>query len=86
MNLAELVGKTDEEIREMADDVLVANLHDAEHAAAEMNTISGRIVAVLKSRYSWSKVAELTGMPQTTLHNRVHPRTSKRTEPDQGGD
>jgi hypothetical protein len=78
MNLAELVGKTDEEIQEMADDVLVASLHDAEH---ERNTISGRIVAVLKSRHSWSKVAEMTGMPQTTLHNRVHPRTSKRGEP-----
>ena len=83
MNLAELVDKTDAEIRDMDDEILVANLRDAERSAAELNAISGRIVAVLKSRHSWSKVVELTGMPQTTLHNRVHPRASKRTEGEQ---
>ncbi|MBV9922036.1 MAG: NUDIX hydrolase, partial [Pseudonocardia sp.] len=75
MNLAELEER---DLRGADVETLVAGLQDAE-AAVEIGTqVAARIIAELKRRYSWSQVVELTGLPQTTLHNRMHPRPSLR--------
>lgn len=70
-NLADLLAS---DLAEADDETLVAGLRDAEHIAADARGWSGIIVSELKRRYSWSRVVELTGLKQTTLHNRMHPR------------
>lgn len=79
MNLAEL---EEDDLRDADAETLVANLQDAESTAAIGRDASCRIITELKRRYSWSQLVELTGMKQTTLHNRMQPRESlKRKAP-----
>lgn len=77
MNLSELLAS---DLSKVDDETLVAGLYDAEKTADDAVDWSGRIVSALKERYSWSKLVELTGMSQTRLHNRMHPRESLRSE------
>lgn len=74
-NLSEL---RPDELPTADDATLVAALQNAEHAAGDLSKLSGRIIAELKRRHSWSHVVELTGMKQTTLHNRMHGRPNQR--------
>lgn len=86
-NLAEL---DENELRGAHVETLVAGLQDAEATSIIGAQAAARIVTELKRRYSWSELVRLTGMKQTTLHNRMHPRQSLRrsltvpaTEPEQ---
>lgn len=74
-NLADLLAS---DLGEADDETLVAGLRDAEHIAADARGWSGVIVSELKRRHSWARVVELTGLKQTTLHNRMHGRTGQR--------
>jgi NADH pyrophosphatase NudC (nudix superfamily) len=77
-NLSDLLAS---DLAQADDEALVAGLADAEHVAEDARNWSGAIVGELKRRYSWSRVVELTGMKQTTLHNRMYGRAGRREEP-----
>lgn len=74
INLSDLMATP---LGEQSDEDLVAGLRDAEKASVVAIETSQRIAAELKSRHSWAKLVELTGMPQTTLHQRVNPRPKR---------
>lgn len=69
-NLTDLLAS---DLTEQDTETLVAGVRDAEHQADRAIEWSGRLVAELKSRMSWSELVKVTGMPQTTLHNRARP-------------
>lgn len=73
-NLTDLLAR---DLRDAEDDDLVAGLRDAERIASTATGWSGLIVAELKRRHSWSRLVEMTGLKQTTLHNRMHPRARR---------
>lgn len=73
-NLSDLMAQP---LDEQTDDDLAAGLREAERLNGLTREWSQEIAATLKSRHSWSKLVELTGMPQTTLHQRVNPRSRK---------
>lgn len=73
MNLAELSA---DELPDADDETLVAALHGAVRSARALDKATARIITVLKQRYSWSELVEMTGFKQTTLHNWMHPRES----------
>lgn len=77
LNLTELLGS---DLSTADDETLVAGLRDAEHTVRNAAEWSARIIRVLKDRHSWSEVVELTGMKQTTLHNRMYGRAGRRQE------
>ncbi len=74
-NLADLLAS---DLTEVDDETLVGGLRDAEGLATDARNWSGLIVSELKRRHSWTRVVELTGLKQTTLHNRMHPRAGQR--------
>lgn len=74
INLAELMASN---LDDQTDDDLVAGVRDAEAAADRAVEWSGQLLAVLKSRKSWAELVQLTGMPQTTMYQRVNPRRPK---------
>jgi 8-oxo-dGTP pyrophosphatase MutT (NUDIX family) len=78
MNLSELLAS---DLHQADDESLVAGLHDAETVTSDGARWAREIIAELKRRYSWSQVVDLTGMKQTTLHNRLYGRAGRR---DQG--
>lgn len=77
-NLSELLAS---DLAAADDETLVAGLRDAERVADEASRWSGLLVGELKRRYSWSQLVELTGMKQTTLHNRLHARPRRKDTP-----
>lgn len=77
MNLSELLAS---DLAAADDEALVAGLQDAEQVAGDAGRWAGLIVRELKRRYSWSRVVELTGLKQTTLHNRMYGRPGRRAE------
>lgn len=70
INLSELLAR---DLTTVDDETLIAGVHDAETAADTSIKWSGQLIAELKKRRSWSELVRLTGMPQTTLHNRARP-------------
>lgn len=77
MNLADLLAR---DLSEAEDETLVAGLRDAEKLANDATGWSGLIVSELKRRHSWSRLVEMTGLKQTTLHNRMYPRRGRDEE------
>ena len=77
MNLADLLAR---DLSEIEDETLVAGLRDAEKLADDATGWSGLIVSELKRRHSWSRLVDLTGIKQTTLHNRMYPRRGRDEE------
>lgn len=77
-NLVELLAQ---DLSALDDEALAAGLRDAEFAASTAPIWSKQLVAELKSRHTWAEVVKLTGIPRTTLHNRLYGRpTSKPDE------
>lgn len=75
-NLSDLMATP---LDQQSDEDLVAGLRNAEKATGVAIESSRQIAAELKRRHSWAKLVELTGMPQTTLHQRVNPRPKRGT-------
>lgn len=68
-----------QDLTQVDDDTLATAIRDAEHLATETLHWSAVLIAELKRRHPWSQVVALTGMRQTTLHNRVHGRPARRS-------
>lgn len=77
MNLADLAGQ---DPHALDDETLAAGIRDAERSIVDTPALSRRLILELKSRHSWTKVVEMVGVPQTTLHNRAYPRPPKTGE------
>lgn len=74
-NLAELMSS---DLSAASTEDLLAGVRDAEATADRAIDWSGQLLAQLKERMSWTDLVKATGMPQTTMHQRVNPRPTKR--------
>ena len=61
------------DLSKVPDEDLVTGVCNAEMAIERAPAWSGRFIAELKRRHSWSELVKLTGLPQTTLHRRAQP-------------
>lgn len=53
---------------------IAQGVRDAELAGDQAPEWSGRLIAALhRQGFSWSQIAERTGVPQTTVHRRAQP-------------
>lgn len=74
-NLSELLAR---DLTQEPDETLVAGVLEAETTSDNAIKWSADLLTELKRRHSWSEIVALTGLKQTTLHNRVHGRASSR--------
>lgn len=59
------------DLSKLSDEELVEGVRSGEMAFERGPVWSGRFIAELKRRHSWSELVELTGLKQTTLHRRA---------------
>lgn len=79
-NLSDLMAT---DLDEQDDDALIAGYRDAVRSADLSAEYCRQILAVLRTRHSWTKLVAMTGDPQSTLYNRANPRRAK-PSPDDG--
>jgi hypothetical protein len=61
------------DLSKVSDEELLAGVRTSEMAFERSPLWSGRFIAELKRRHSWSEIVKMTGLPQTTLHRRAQP-------------
>lgn len=68
-NLANLLAQ---DLSKISPDLLAQGVKDAETAGKEGPDWSGRLIAAMhRQAMSWSQIAAMTGLPQTTAYRRA---------------